>query len=69
MKKLLRFSHLKARGIVGNRMTLSRWIETEGFPPGVLLGPNTRVWVEDEVDAWLASRPLDRKGAVETEAA
>jgi hypothetical protein len=66
MKKLIRFSALQERGIVGNRMTLSRWIEHENFPPGVLLGPNTRVWVEDEVEAWLASRPvaLERDSSV-----
>ena len=44
----LRFADLKARGIVGNWMTLRRWIEREGFPPGVKLGPNTRAWSESK---------------------
>ena len=71
MRKLIRFFDLQKRGIVGNRMTLSRWIENEGFPPGVLLGPNTRAWEEDAVETWLASRPaiLERDFTAETEAA
>jgi predicted DNA-binding transcriptional regulator AlpA len=54
---LLRFADLRARGIVKNWMTLRRWIEREGFPPGVKLGPNSRAWWEQDVMAWLASRP------------
>jgi hypothetical protein len=56
MTVLLRFADLKARGIVGNWITLKRWIEREGFPPGVKLGPNTRAWAEDEIEQWLATR-------------
>ena len=55
-KKLLRYHDLVARGIVNNRMTLSRWIDGQGFPPGFMLGPNSRAWPEDEVEAWLAAR-------------
>lgn len=58
--RLLRFRDLKDRGIVGNHVTLKRWIEHEGFPPGLLLGPNTRAWREADVEAWLASRPSQR---------
>jgi predicted DNA-binding transcriptional regulator AlpA len=58
---LLRFRELKARGIVSNHVTLKRWIEKEGFPPGFLLGPNTRVYRESDVEAWLASRPTERR--------
>jgi hypothetical protein len=53
----LRFADLKARGIVGNWATLKRRIERDGFPPGRMLGPNTRAWPEDEIERWLASRP------------
>ena len=53
---LLRFADLKARGIVRNRTTLSRWIKNIGFPPGVMIGMNTRAWTEEEIDAWLAER-------------
>lgn len=57
MTKLLRFADLKERGVVSNWVTLRRWIEREGFPPGLLLGPNSRAWNEAEISAWLASRP------------
>jgi hypothetical protein len=53
---LLRFSDLKARGIVANWPTLNRWIATQGFPPGIKLGPNSRAWTEDEIDRWLTTR-------------
>ena len=55
--KVLRFSDLKARGIVNNRATLYRWIRGQGFPPGFLLGPNSRAWREEDVLAWLGDRP------------
>ena len=56
---LLRFRDLKDRRIVSNHVTLGRWIAKEGFPPGRMLGPNTRVWRESEIEAWLDSRPTD----------
>ena len=57
---LLRFRDLKDRGIVSNHVTLGRWIANEGFPRGFLLGPNTRVWRENEIEAWINSRPTAR---------
>ena len=60
-RKFLRFKDLKARGICNNHTTLQRWIQTRGFPPGRLIGPNTRVWTEEEVEAWLAAAPVRRK--------
>ncbi len=51
MLKILRFKDLKERGIVSNRVTLSRRIKDHGFPPGFLLGPNSRAWTEDEIEA------------------
>lgn len=56
MDRYLSFKDLKDRGIVRNRVTLSRWIESQGFPQGVLLGPNTRRFSETEVENWLAER-------------
>jgi predicted DNA-binding transcriptional regulator AlpA len=56
--KFVRFRDLKERRIVQNWPTLLRWIQTEGFPPGVRLGPNLRAWAEPEVDAWLKSRRI-----------
>jgi hypothetical protein len=57
----VRYGDLVAAGIVGNWTTLSRLINVEGFPVGVMLSPNVRAWRLDEVEAWLATRPSDRK--------
>jgi predicted DNA-binding transcriptional regulator AlpA len=59
--KLLRFDDLVSMGVVKSRMTLKRRIDDQGFPAGILLSPNTRAWPEAEVEAWLASRPTERK--------
>jgi predicted DNA-binding transcriptional regulator AlpA len=53
---LLRFRDLKCVGI-NNWPTLKRRIQSDGFPPGRRLGPNTRVWTEEEVERWWATRP------------
>jgi predicted DNA-binding transcriptional regulator AlpA len=58
MTRLLRYRDLKARGIVHNRMTLRRRIRKDGFPAGRMTGPNERTWTEQEVDAWIGSRPV-----------
>jgi hypothetical protein len=57
----VRYSDLVAAGIVANWTTLLRLIDDEGFPAGVMIGPNTRAWRADEVDRWLAERPSARK--------
>jgi hypothetical protein len=61
ISKFWRFSDLREIGVVRNRVTLRRWIEKEGFPAGLLLGPNTRVWPNDQVEAWIAGRPERRE--------
>lgn len=61
MPKYLRFDDLRERGIVGNRVTLGNWIKNEGFPPGILAGPNSRIWPEEQIDDWLANRPTALK--------
>jgi predicted DNA-binding transcriptional regulator AlpA len=63
MDKFLRFTDLQARGIVANRVTLSRWIRDRGFPAAVKLGPNTAAWRESEVNAWLGARMAARHAA------
>jgi Prophage CP4-57 regulatory protein (AlpA) len=60
--KWLRFADLKARGIITSRPMLLRRIEHDGFPPGRMLGANTRAWPENEIDAWLESRPIGGPG-------
>ena len=54
---LVRFFDLKARGIVRNRVTLANWVRKQGFPPGRMIGPNSRAWTEREIEQWLESRP------------
>ena len=54
--RYLRFADLVERRIVNNRQTLSNWIKHHGFPPGIKVGPNTRVWPEKEVEAWIAAQ-------------
>jgi hypothetical protein len=58
-----RFADLKARGIVNNWVTLSRWIAKGDFPAGVYLGANTRAWPVKDVEAWLESRPAGKVGS------
>ena len=55
----LRFADLKRLKLVTNHPTLKRWIEQEGFPPGIMLGPNTRAWRRSWIEEWLASRPTE----------
>lgn len=57
---LLRFRHLKERGIVENWPQLRRLVAKYGFPPGKYIGPNTRIWTEEEMEAYLASRPTTK---------
>lgn len=61
MSRLLRFHDLKERKIVTNWPQLRRMVRDYGFPPGMLLGPNTRAWSEDEIEQWVASRPTAPK--------
>jgi predicted DNA-binding transcriptional regulator AlpA len=60
-KHYLRFADLVERGVVRNRVTLSNWIKKHDFPRGQLIGPNTRVWTEGEVEAWIAKGPSGPK--------
>ncbi|MGC2409915.1 MAG: hypothetical protein WA441_07990 [Methyloceanibacter sp.] len=58
---LLRFRDLRTAQIVKSWQQLKEMVEKQGFPEGIKLGPSTRVWTEDEVLAWLSTRP---KGSV-----
>ena len=61
--KQLSFADLQERNIVTNRVTLKRWQDQLGFPRGFLIGPNSRRFPEDEVQAWLAARAAASKAA------
>ena len=54
--RIFRFPDLVEAGVVNNRSTLYRWIKDLGFPPGFLLGPNSRGWFETDVAQWLSTR-------------
>lgn len=56
----VRFKDLKARGIVQSWPSLRYKIRNNGFPPGRMLGPNTRAWTEAEIQAWLDALPVER---------
>jgi predicted DNA-binding transcriptional regulator AlpA len=57
------FDDLKAFGVVRSRMTLWRLIKNEGFPEGILISPQRRVWRRDEWQAWVANRPTKSSSA------
>ena len=59
LRKRLRYVDLVTLGVVRNRVTLANWIRDRGFPPGARIGPNTRVWDEGEIEAWLAAAPTE----------
>lgn len=58
MIKLVRFRDLKERGIANSWAQLRNLQTDHGFPLGRMLGPNTRVWTEEEIDDWIAARPV-----------
>jgi predicted DNA-binding transcriptional regulator AlpA len=66
--RLIRYNHLVEKGVVNSRMTLKRLVDSQGFPPGQLITPNARAWVEADVDAWIANRPTARKQATNNHA-
>ena len=53
----IRFSDLKARGIIKSRAQLHYLQKKSGFPLGRLIGVNSRAWTEDEIAAWLETLP------------
>jgi hypothetical protein len=59
MTVLLRFKNLQQRGIVKNWPQFKRSQELYGFPLGRMLSPNIRAWTEEEIDAWIESRPIE----------
>jgi hypothetical protein len=61
MQMLLRYADLKSLGVFNNRVQLGKAIQKYGFPAGQLTTPNCRTWAEAEVQAWIASRPIDKK--------
>ena len=56
-----RFRDLKRKKIVGNWTTLLSWIRNEGFPAGIMIGPNSRGWIASESAEWIANARQSRK--------
>ena len=42
--------------------TLYDWIRAGRFPPAIELGPNSKAWLRDEVEEFLAQRKAARDG-------
>ena len=57
--KFLRLKNLEELGIAKSHQAVRHMQMHYGFPLGRLLGPGTRVWTEDEINEWLASRPVE----------
>jgi predicted DNA-binding transcriptional regulator AlpA len=58
---LLRYRDLRAAGIVRNRTTLQRWINSGHFPAPIKIGPNTSAWRLVDVETWLSQRAAASK--------
>ena len=56
----IKFADLKAAGIVNNHCALKILIDNHNFPKGRWLGSATHVWTLNEVQQWLANRPVER---------
>ena len=57
--KILRLAAVREKlGI--SKATVYRWMQTEGFPAPLCLGPRAVGWLESSIDKWLASRPCTR---------
>ncbi len=60
-RKILRFKLVKERTGYSRVQTWRKSRDpNDDFPAPVQLGPNAIGWYEDEIDAWLASRPRVR---------
>jgi len=59
MKKAIRFHDLKQAGIATSWQRVRDLIEHHDFPPGFKPTPQTRLWWEDEVLAWVERHPVD----------
>jgi predicted DNA-binding transcriptional regulator AlpA len=54
----VRFRDLQQAGIVNSWEQLSNLIEDYDFPPGILLSPKARAWDIEDIQRWLARRPI-----------
>jgi predicted DNA-binding transcriptional regulator AlpA len=59
--QFLRYKDLEAKGIVRSWTALRYKIKNNGFPPGRYIGPNSRAWTVDEVQAWIDALPTAKR--------
>ena len=57
--RFLRLKDLQERGIAMTHQAVRHMQLYEDFPLGRLLGPGTRVWTVQEINDWLATRPIE----------
>jgi predicted DNA-binding transcriptional regulator AlpA len=58
LRPWIRFKDIRDAGIAASWRQLANLIRDAGFPTGKMIGPNTRAWPLEEVEAWLAARPI-----------
>jgi len=58
--RFIRFSQLKEKGITFTRQHVGRLQKAGKFPRSVPLGENTKPFIEEEIDEYVASRVADR---------
>lgn len=61
VEQFLRFADLKNLKICQSYPQLRNLQKHCGFPVGVLISPNCRIFAACEVNSWLASRPTNPK--------
>ena len=60
--RVLRRKDVLAKFDISNA-TLWNWIAAGRFPKPIAIGPNTRAWLEDEIDELLLERKHERDTA------
>lgn len=60
--KVLRLPALESK-IGFKHSTIYKWMNEEGFPRPIPLGPKAVGWLEHEVDCWLEAQAAKRKVA------
>lgn len=55
-KRWISFPRVSVKTGDKSRSTISRYIKTLGFPEPIQIGPNSVVWDEEAVDAWIEQR-------------
>ena len=58
--RFIRFPQLKEKGITFTRQHVGRLQKAGKFPRSVPLGENTKPFIEEEIDEYLASRVAER---------